>query len=252
MHLIPQDLSMHGVYWLLAEAALVRGEDTLATERFLGLLNAARATDDEISLANSLIGLARLAERSGKPELAISHSLDAAVACLQSGNSLLACVCLEQAAASAVDLGQYETAVLAFAATDAQYRHLTGDSEIEVSIRHRPRYYAALASARTALGDERFSHLLEFGHARPIERSLDELRGLASSPHGSLGNTPRLTDRERDVIRLLAEGRTVKEVAAILGLSRRTVSNYVASILEKLSVPSRTAAAVLAVRDHLI
>ena len=53
-------------------------------------------------------------------------------------------------------------------------------------------------------------------------------------------------------MRLLVDGLSDKEIASVLGLSRRTVSSHVTTIRAKLDAPSRTAAAALAVRDHLI
>jgi DNA-binding CsgD family transcriptional regulator len=61
-----------------------------------------------------------------------------------------------------------------------------------------------------------------------------------------------LTRRERDVLRLLAEGHTDREIAAELHIGYRTTTSHVASILTKLDVPSRTAAATLAVRHGLV
>ena len=55
-----------------------------------------------------------------------------------------------------------------------------------------------------------------------------------------------LTHRELDVLRLLAAGHADKEIAAALSISYRTVTNHVASILAKLQVDSRTAAAAYA------
>jgi DNA-binding NarL/FixJ family response regulator len=61
-----------------------------------------------------------------------------------------------------------------------------------------------------------------------------------------------LTTREREVLRLLVLGWSDKEIAASLSIGRRTVSNHVATIRDKLAAPSRAAAAALAVRDHLV
>ncbi len=55
----------------------------------------------------------------------------------------------------------------------------------------------------------------------------------------------RLTPRERDVLAHIASGKCNKEIAVELGLSRATVKGYVALILAKLGVPSRTAAAAV-------
>lgn len=57
---------------------------------------------------------------------------------------------------------------------------------------------------------------------------------------------PELTERERDVLSLLAEGRRNSEIASALHLSDKTVRNHVSSVLLKLQVPDRTAAALKA------
>ena len=63
---------------------------------------------------------------------------------------------------------------------------------------------------------------------------------------------PQLTRRELEILRLLVDGRSDKEIAASLGIGRRTVSNHVATIRAKLDAPSRTAAATIAVRDGIV
>ena len=60
-----------------------------------------------------------------------------------------------------------------------------------------------------------------------------------------------LSEREREVLGLLARGMTNAEIAAALYLSEGTVRNYVSAILEKLDVADRTQAAVLALRHGL-
>jgi DNA-binding CsgD family transcriptional regulator len=51
-----------------------------------------------------------------------------------------------------------------------------------------------------------------------------------------------LTDREHEVLRLIAEGKTDREIAEVLYVSRRTVNGHVASILGQLAVHSRSEA----------
>jgi len=58
-----------------------------------------------------------------------------------------------------------------------------------------------------------------------------------------------LTAREVEVLRLIAQGMANKEIAAQLGLGRRTVEGYVSAVLSKLGVETRTAAALYAL-DH--
>jgi DNA-binding NarL/FixJ family response regulator len=69
----------------------------------------------------------------------------------------------------------------------------------------------------------------------------------------SLPESPAsLTEREIDVLRLLAGGKANKEIALILHISETTVKTHVSNILLKLNVPSRTQAALYAVRIGLV
>jgi DNA-binding CsgD family transcriptional regulator len=54
------------------------------------------------------------------------------------------------------------------------------------------------------------------------------------------------------VLRLLVEGLSDKEIAAVLGIARATVSDHASAIRAKLGVPSRAAASALAVRSGLL
>jgi len=61
-----------------------------------------------------------------------------------------------------------------------------------------------------------------------------------------------LTEREITVLRLVADGKTNKEIANALDLSEKTVKNHVRNIFHKLQVYDRTQAAILAIRKGLI
>jgi DNA-binding NarL/FixJ family response regulator len=61
-----------------------------------------------------------------------------------------------------------------------------------------------------------------------------------------------LTDREITVLRLVADGKTNKEIANVLDLSEKTVKNHVRNIFHKLQVYDRTQAAILAIRKGII
>jgi NarL family two-component system response regulator LiaR len=62
----------------------------------------------------------------------------------------------------------------------------------------------------------------------------------------------QLTPRELDVLRLVVEGFANKEIAHRLAITEKTVKTHVSNILQKLGVPDRTAAAVLALRRRLV
>lgn len=61
-----------------------------------------------------------------------------------------------------------------------------------------------------------------------------------------------LTERETDVLRLVAQGRSNKEIAAELGIGEKTVKTHVSNILGKLGLQSRTQAALHAARIGLV
>ena len=63
---------------------------------------------------------------------------------------------------------------------------------------------------------------------------------------------PALTARETDVLRLIAKGHTVAEVAGLLGLSRHTAAGYLKDVYRKLSVRSRAEATLVATRRGLV
>ena len=63
---------------------------------------------------------------------------------------------------------------------------------------------------------------------------------------------PKLTDRELQVLKLVARGMANKAIAAELFISENTVKNHVRNILEKLQLHSRMEAAMYAVRENLL
>jgi DNA-binding NarL/FixJ family response regulator len=81
------------------------------------------------------------------------------------------------------------------------------------------------------------------------------LRGMLSEmkPAGPVPSAAKnLTKREREILGLVAEGLSNREIADKLVLSPETVKSHVAAILEKLNVSDRTQAAIYAVRNGLV
>ncbi len=73
---------------------------------------------------------------------------------------------------------------------------------------------------------------------------------LASSPAGT--KRPELTRRERDVLRLLADGLSNEEIGARLFISAETVRTHIRKAMDKLGADTRTQAVARALRDQLI
>jgi DNA-binding NarL/FixJ family response regulator len=79
------------------------------------------------------------------------------------------------------------------------------------------------------------------------------LRGyLEGSRKTEAESIPTLTPREREVVQLLAEGKSSKEVASILGTSPATVDTQRAKIMQKLDLHSVTDLVRYAIRNHII
>jgi DNA-binding CsgD family transcriptional regulator len=81
--------------------------------------------------------------------------------------------------------------------------------------------------------------------ARGPDPTILAIESFAAEPHTPLAD---LTDRQREIARWVAAGKTNPEIAAILGISARTVQKHLEHIFERLAVPTRSAltAAVLA------
>lgn len=81
------------------------------------------------------------------------------------------------------------------------------------------------------------------------DHALSRIRAIAAGEQSpEERQLASLTDQERRILPLIAEGKTNKEIASILFLSDKTVKNYVSSILEKLGLTRRAQAAAFSAR----
>jgi ATP/maltotriose-dependent transcriptional regulator MalT len=110
-----------------------------------------------------------------------------------------------------------------------------------------------VGQACRALGDEE-AFALELDAARavfdelgaaPDVAAVDSFAGVAADTHG-------LSARELEVLRLVAAGRSNREIASALVISEHTVARHVQNIFRKLGVPSRTAASAFAYEHDLV
>jgi non-specific serine/threonine protein kinase len=121
----------------------------------------------------------------------------------------------------------------------------------------RPPYEQADSAARAALGEERFTAIHHAGKRLSradllaeaeaiVDAAAPEKRSSALPAHGAPGVmdpavAAGLTRREREVLRLLADGRSDREIAAALSISPKTVGLHVSHLMAKLGVVTRTA-----------
>ena len=80
---------------------------------------------------------------------------------------------------------------------------------------------------------------------------LDEFKEMSRTDRNH-APSPRLTERELEVLRLVAQGLNNREIARQLFISENTVKNHVRNILEKLQLHSRMEAVMYAVREKLL
>ena len=88
----------------------------------------------------------------------------------------------------------------------------------------------------------------------PLPELVDAIRrvaagGLAFSVRPTSAGLARLSPREHDVVRLVADGRTNDEIGSALQIGSKTVETHLARLFERLGVASRTELAIRAVRE---
>jgi LuxR family transcriptional regulator, maltose regulon positive regulatory protein len=145
---------------------------------------------------------------------------------------------------------RFEDAVDLFDAGGAPFEAACSRLELADALAAVKRPDAAAREARVAL-----SILEQIGAARELARAAALLRHLEAATPDRAGNATAaagLTHRELEILGLVAQGLSDKEVATTLRLSEHTIHRHVSNILNKLDVPSRTAAVAQAVQHGLL
>ncbi|CAN5425655.1 hypothetical protein BH09CHL1_BH09CHL1_16950 [soil metagenome] len=174
--------------------------------------------------------------------------------------------CLENIAGVLTSLGKTDRAVTLFAVAESARKSsgLPG-RPVEVVRVERERQ-----KAQNALSDVSFATAWSTGDLMALDSAIDQtlllLRtilesvpsdqvghasGAQSANSNGVARTAALTAREREVLRLLTQGKANQAIAEELSISTRTVETHVAKILEKLGVKSRSAAVAIAVQEQV-
>jgi DNA-binding CsgD family transcriptional regulator len=157
--------------------------------------------------------------------------------------------------------GQPVLAVRLWAAIDDQYRAIGVPRPRD----ERQSYAVLLADTHSRMGDEAFSAAWAAGQAMSFEAAI----AAAQERHIKVGQRSDaaepirtstypafypagLTEREVEILRLVAQGLTDAQVAERLVISPRTVHGHLRSIYGKLDVSSRTAATRFAIEQQLV
>jgi ATP/maltotriose-dependent transcriptional regulator MalT len=166
---------------------------------------------------------------------------------------------LTNAIASIADVaaakGSPELAVRLYAAA-TMHREQIGAG---VEILQRSLHERGISIVRAALSPEDFDAAWAAGSTLSLSGAIAEALGN-TEPAAITGEKPArnamtlagLTTREQDVLRLLAEGLSDRDIAKVLEISPRTVGGHITNLLAKLNVESRTAAVTYAVRHGFV
>jgi DNA-binding NarL/FixJ family response regulator len=125
-------------------------------------------------------------------------------------------------------------------------------------ILHHTQYERALAAAGASLDEEAFVAAWNAGSTLHYEAAIAEARAAIEQATAATGSSatfatgPELTKREREVLRLLVDGFSDRNIAEQLFISRYTASNHVHAILSKLGVANRAAAVAVAISRDLV
>ncbi|MBX2999995.1 MAG: tetratricopeptide repeat protein [Caldilineaceae bacterium] len=246
----------------LGHVALGQGNYESARSHFDAFLATTQVIGDRLSVARTLYGLGEVAFGQGdldtaqdlyRQSLAIFHELQ---------DQPLAFWSLDSLAGVAVAQGDPESGVRLFGASSA-LRHALGIPQPPF---RRAAYERMLAHGRSQLDETKAAQAWAQGQAMSVEQAVQYASTLAASaPHRSSRQQNRqtqatrqdasplsaLTEREVEVLRLVASGMTDAQVAEELVLSVRTINSHLRSIYSKLGVNTRTAAARYAVEHGI-
>lgn len=141
-----------------------------------------------------------------------------------------------------------EDAVHLFEQNGALYEAGRARRELANVLHSLGRSVAAKKEVGLALRDlQKIGALAEMERAGELQRRL-----VAASSKTGVDDSTGLTRRELDILQLIAQGLTDREIAAAFTISEHTVHRHIANILSKLSLSSRAAAVAYAVRRGLV
>jgi DNA-binding CsgD family transcriptional regulator len=228
--------------------ALLRLAQGNAEAARAGIVRALAETNDPLQRAKLLPARAEIALCAADTDAAGSACTEMEEAARRFDTEVLAAGAAQWQGANALAMGD------AHAALVASRRAFDLWSRLEAPY-DAARARVTIGRACRALGDGEAAEA-EFRAAKAVFESLAAAPALATlqalaDPATGQRRSP-LTQREQEVLRLIAAGGTNKAIATRLSISERTVDRHVANILARLDVPSRAAATAIAIERKLL
>lgn len=237
----------------LGVVAYEQGDLQRAADLFGEALQAFRTFDQPWMMGYALASLGKIARAQGD----YTNAAQLYAECLtlrweRVGDNVSIAGSLRGLASIASLTGNFEHAAQLYGAAEALRESIGAPAP-----RHHSLFELAVDRARTTLGEHAFTAAWEIGRAMPLAEAVASAR--AWGPAEQLARTRRLsterhglTPRELEVLRLVREGWSNRQIGERLFISERTARTHVQNILDKLDVSTRAAAAAYAVEHGLI
>jgi predicted ATPase/DNA-binding CsgD family transcriptional regulator len=240
----------------LGYVAYAQDNRALAVARFEEALDQDRMVGDTWAAAYELMGLGFVSHDEGDQVRALDLFQEGLALAWSYGDRRSVAMTLSGVAAVVAASGQPEQAARLFGALEA-LRSASGMPDAAVFPAFRAAAERGVAAVHAVLDADTLTNAWAAGRSLPLEQTIAAAlqvtlaRPSAPSPPGP-PNPHGLTARELEVLRLLVEHHTDREIAATLFVSPRTVGWHVTHILNKLGVDSRREAAARARREGLV
>jgi excisionase family DNA binding protein len=233
----------------LGELAEVEGHHGLATARLEAGLAMWRTLGDRVGAVRAMVFLALALLAGNETARAETVLLEALAAIRDIDYKQILPAALRAFAQMAARRGDAAAAARWYGAADGVMEALG----MELPAARRARYERTVAAVRETLGKTAFATTWAAGRDLSAAEVIAEVlaAGGTDTGDGSALGASGLSPREKEVLRLLTTGRSDKEIADVLFITRRTASKHVSAILAKLEVDSRTAAVAFAARHGL-
>jgi len=229
----------------IGEQARLRGNHAQARRAYEESIAIFEQIGDLRCLYSELFNLAFVAQHEGNHQEALQLLFRSLALCQELGSAAdLACELLAFAGLLGA-LGQPVGAARLFGAADASL--LQTDTLLDPN--DLPEHDRSVVFVRKQIGEEAFAAAWAEGHEMTLDQAIAYIHTLAdfalpsrSSQDRNEGPEPlaNLTRREHEVARLVAEGKSNREIAESLVVTERTVEGHVSNILSKLGFRSRS------------
>ncbi|MGH2531394.1 MAG: tetratricopeptide repeat protein [Thermomicrobiales bacterium] len=235
---------------ILGDVAFHQGDDGRASEHFEEALTIFRDLRGKRGIASVFDHLGKIARGRGDHARAWAFHAEALDLHQEQGNAGSIAAWLDAVVSMLACCHQYASAARLFG-TATVLREQAGRPRsrlLELENKH------ILASPRRGLGERAFAAAQSAGRELPVDHAITEVMAVTASALSGSSPPPSdaapapfgLTSREQDVLRLLAQHFTDKEIAQHLFISPRTVGRHITNLFTKLGVHSRREAAALA------